>query len=257
MLLAIDAGNTHTAIALYDGERLAAGWRVATRLESTGDEIGAQLSQLFALRSLSLDVVTGVVIASVVPGLNPHLHEVCERHLHIEPVFVGPGVKTGVRILYENAKDVGADRIANARATFQHHGGPAVVIDFGTAITYDAIDASGNYLGGAIAAGFEISAEALVAHTARLQRVEPLAPPAVIGRTTVAAIQSGLVWGFVSQVEGMVARMVKELGGEAKVIATGTQAEQIAALTGVIDTVDPLLTLEGLRLIFGQNARSR
>ena len=257
MLLAIDVGNTNTSLGLFDGERLAAHWRVATRIDRTGDEVGAQLSQMFALQGLRLDAVTGCVIASVVPGLNPALIDAGSRYLRREPVMVGPGVRTGVRILYENAKEVGADRIANARAAHTHHGGPALVIDFGTAITYDAIDAAGDYLGGAIAAGVQISLEALVAHTARLQRVEPVAPPAVIGRTTVSAIQSGLIWGFVSQVEGMVARMVAELGGHARVVATGGQAGLIASLTDVIDVVDPLLTLEGLRLIHTHNAEAR
>jgi type III pantothenate kinase len=159
-----------------------------------------------------------------------------------------------VRIRYDNPKDVGADRIANALAAFTKYGGPAVVIDFGTAVTYDAISADGEYLGGAIAPGVEISLEALVSHTAMLRRVEPVAPDSVIGRNTVASIQSGLVWGFVAQVEGMVERMVSELGGSAKVIATGGQAALVAGLTPVIQTIDPLLTLEGLRLIYAQNA---
>lgn len=254
MLLAIDAGNTNVALGLYDGDRLAADWRIATRLERTADEFGVELTQLFALRGLELSAVTGVVIASVVPSLNPALTGAVARYLGLEPVMVGPGVKTGVRIRYENPKDVGADRIANALAAFRRYGGPVLVIDFGTAVTYDAISKEGDYLGGAIAPGVQISLDALVAHTARLYRVEPVAPPEVIGRTTVAAIQSGLIWGFVAQVEGMVRRMVSELGGSARVIATGGQAEIVAALTDVIETVDPMLTLEGLRLIHQQNS---
>jgi type III pantothenate kinase len=168
--------------------------------------------------------------------------------------MVGPGVKTSVRVRYENPKDVGADRIANALAAFSKYGGPVVVIDFGTAVTYDAISAEGDYLGGAIAPGVEISLDALVSHTAMLRRVEAVAPDSVIGRNTIASIQSGLIWGFVAQVEGMVERMIAELGGKATVIATGGQAGMVAGLTHVIQAVDPLLTLEGLRLIYLQNA---
>src|SRR2546426_55073 len=199
-------------------------------------------------------VVSGVVISSVVPTLNPALVEASRRYLKCEPVMVGPGVKTSVRIRYDNPKDVGADRIANALAAYSKYGGPIVVIDFGTAVTYDAINAEGDYLGGAIAPGVEISLDALVSQTAMLRRVEPVAPDSVIGRNTVASIQSGLVWGFVAQVEGMVKRMVDELGGKARVIATGGQASLVAGLTNVIETTDPLLTLEGLSLIYAQNS---
>ena len=174
-------------------------------------------------------------------------------HVTIKHHPFGPGAKTGVKVLYEYPKDVGADRIANALAAHRKYGGPAVVIDFGTAVTYDAISKDGDYLGGAISPGIEISLDALVAHTAMLRRVEAVAPDSVIGRNTVNAIQAGLIWGFVGQVEGMVKRMSDELGGSAKVIATGGQAELLSGLTAVIDAVDPLLTLEGLRLIYLQN----
>ena len=254
MLLAIDAGNTNVVMGLYDGERLVADWRVTSHRERTADEMAVELRQLFNLRGFELDVVSGVVISSVVPNLNPALIEASRRYLKTEPVMVGPGVKTGVRIRYENPKDVGADRIANALAAFTKYGGPVVVIDFGTAVTYDAISAEGDYLGGAIAPGVEISLDALVSNTAMLRRVEAVAPDSVIGRNTVTSIQSGLVWGFVAQVEGMVERMVAELGGTAKVIATGGQAGLVAGLTNVIQATDPLLTLEGLRLIYLQNA---
>ena len=176
--------------------------------------------------------------------------------MNCDPVMVGPGTKTSVRVRYDNPKDVGADRIANALAAFTKYGGPIVVIDFGTAVTYDAINAQGDYLGGAIAPGVEISLDALVSHTAMLRRVEAVAPDSVIGRNTVTSIQSGLVWGFVAQVEGMVERIVAELGGSAKVIATGGQAALVAGLTHVIESIDPLLTLEGLRLIYLQNSDS-
>src|SRR5204862_4479445 len=213
--------------------------------------------QLFELRGLDLSVVSGVVISSVVPNLNPALVEASRRYLRCEPVMVGPGVKTSVRIRYDNPKDVGADRIANALAAYTKYGGPVVVIDFGTAVTYDAINADGDYLGGAIAPGVEISLDALISQTAMLRRVEPVAPDSVIGRNTVTSIQSGLVWGFVAQVEGMVARMVKELGGSARVVATGGQAELVSALTHVTEKTDPALTVDVLRLIYLQNAEGR
>jgi len=254
MLLAVDVGNTNVTVALFDGERLVADWRVTSHRERTADEVAVELRDLFSLRGYELDVVSGVVISSVVPNLNPALIEASRRYLKCEPVMVGPGVKTSVRIRYENPKDVGADRIANALAAYTKYGGPVVVIDFGTAVTYDAINADGDYLGGAIAPGVEISLDALVSNTAMLRRVEAVAPDSVIGRNTVTSIQSGLVWGFVAQVEGMVERMVAELGGTAKVVATGGQAGLVAGLTHVIQNTDPLLTLEGLRLIYLQNA---
>jgi type III pantothenate kinase len=257
VLLAVDVGNTNVTFGLFDGERLAADWRVTSHRERTADEMAVELRQLFHLRGLELDAVSGVVISSVVPTLNPALIEASRRYLNCEPVMVGPGVKTGVRVRYETPRDVGADRIANALAAFTKYGGPIVVIDFGTAVTYDAISAEGDYLGGAIAPGVEISLDALVSQTAMLRRVEPVAPDSVIGRNTVASIQSGLVWGFVAQVEGMVERMVGELGGRARVIATGGQAALVAGLTHVIEETDPLLTLEGLRLIYLQNSDGR
>lgn len=257
MLLAVDVGNTNVTIALFDGDRLTADWRVTSHRERTADEMAVELRQLFSLRGFDLNVVSGVVISSVVPSLNQALAEASRRYLKQEPVMVGPGVKTSVRVRAENPKEVGADRIANALAAYTKYGGPVVVIDFGTAVTYDAINADGDYLGGAIAPGVEISLDALVSQTAMLRRVEPVAPDSVIGRNTVASIQSGLVWGFVAQVEGMVARMVSELGGSAHVIATGGQASLVAHLTHVIEATDPLLTLEGLRLIYLQNADGR
>lgn len=257
MLLAADVGNTNVTFALFEGERLVADWRVTSHRERTADEMAIELRQLFALRGMELDVVSGVVISSVVPALNAALIEASRRYLKCEPVMVGPGVKTSVRIRAENPKEVGADRIANALAAYTRYGGPIVVIDFGTAVTYDAINAEGDYLGGAIAPGVEISLDALVSQTAMLRRVEPVAPDSVIGRNTVTSIQSGLVWGFVAQVEGMVARMVGELGGSAHVIATGGQASLVAGLTHVIERTDPLLTLEGLRLIYLQNSNGR
>src|SRR2546426_9429353 len=246
MLLAVDVGNTNVTLALFDGERLAADWRVTSHRERTADEMAVELRQLFSLRGYELEIVDGVVIASVVPNLNPALIEASRRYLKCEPVMVGPGTKTSVRVRYDNPKDVGADRIANALAAYTKFGGPIVVIDFGTAVTYDAISAQGDYLGGAVAPGVGISLDALVSHTAMLRRVEAVAPDSVIGRNTVASIQSGLVWGFVAQVEGMVKRMVDELGGKARVIATGGQASLVAGLTKGDGTTHPLQTPDGL-----------
>jgi len=253
LLLAIDAGNTNVVMGLYDGERLVADWRITTPATWTGDEVAIMLYDLFELRGLTVERVSGVIIGSVVPNLTPALEDASIAHLKVRPVIVGPGIKTGIRIAIENPKEVGADRIANTLAAFRKYGGPAIVIDLGTAVTYDAISAAGEYLGGAIAPGVGISLDALLAHTAKLVRVELLAPDAVIGRSTMAAVQSGLLWGFVGQIEGMVRRMTEELGGTAHVIATGGQASMVAGLTNVIDDVDPQLTLEGLRLIHLQN----
>jgi type III pantothenate kinase len=257
VLLAIDVGNTNVTFALFDGERLAADWRVTTHHDRTADEVAVELRELFDLRGLDFSAVSGVVISSVVPNLNPALIEASRRYLKCEPMMVGPGVKTSVRVRAENPREVGADRIANALAAFTKYGGPVVVIDFGTAVTYDAISGEGDYLGGAIAPGVEISLDALISQTAMLRRVEPVAPDSVIGRNTVTSIQSGLIWGFVAQVEGMVQRMVTELGGSAHVVATGGQAGLVAGLTHVIEKTDPLLTLEGLRLIYLQNVDGR
>jgi len=255
MLLAIDVGNTNITLALYDGEQLVASWRLSTHADRTADEVGLDLLQLLRLRGLDAGEVEGVVVGSVVPALNPAFAEACRTYLGREALMVGPGTKTGVRITYDNPKDVGADRIANALAAYRQYGGPAIVIDFGTAVTYDAIDAEGTYLGGAIAPGIQVSLDALVAHAARLPRVEAVKPPEVIGRSTVTAIQSGLIWGVVGQVEGMVKRFSAELGGQPKVIATGGHAHLVASLTTAIETVEPLLTVLGLRLIYAQSSQ--
>jgi type III pantothenate kinase len=253
VLLAVDVSNSLVSLGLYDGDRLAASWRVATRRDATADQVAAELDQLFRLAGLERSAVTALVLGSVVPELNIAFEEAARRHFGCTPLTVGPGTRTGVRLRNENPKEVGPDRVANAVAAQRRHGAPAVVIDFATAISYDAISAEGEYLGCAIAPGLDLSHEALVAGTSRLPHVEVSAPVSVIGRTTTASIQAGLVWGVVSQVEGMVQRMVEELGGRARVVATGAHAELIAGLTSAIDVVDPLLTLEGLRLIHEMN----
>jgi type III pantothenate kinase len=254
MLLTIDASNTNIKFGLFDGDRLLHDWRLATRADSMADEIGLLFLQLIREAGLDPAKVDAVVIASVVPPLNASLVEASQRYFHCEPLMVGPGIKSGLKILYENPKEVGADRIVAALAAFRKYGGPLVIIDFGTGTTYDAISRDGEYLGGAIAPGIGISADALFQRAARLGRVELKAPASVIGRNTVESVQAGIVFGYVAQVEGMVARLRKELGAEARVIATGGYARLIAELTPAIQEVDDRLMLEGLRQIHELNA---
>ncbi len=249
MLLVIDIGNTNIVTGLFQQERLVATWRMATQAHKTSDEYMVLLASFFSYRGLSARDVQSIVIASVVPPLIPVLEDVCRRYFQQTPLVVGPGIRTGVRILYENPKEVGADRIANALAAHRLHGGPAIVIDFGTATTFDAISRDGDYLGGAIAPGIEISSDALFEHTAKLPRVELTRPKQAIGKNTVASMQSGILFGYVGLVEGMVARIKQELGGSARVLATGGLADVIARESRVIEFVDHHLTLTGLRLM--------
>jgi len=253
MLLAIDAGNTNITLGLYKGSTLGARWRLATVHERMPDEYGLQLVGLLQHAGHSPKEVNGICLASVVPPLTGKLVEACREYLGREPMVVDTGVKTGVRIRYEDPRAVGADRIVDAAAVQKLYGGPACVVDFGTATTFDAISAEGDYLGGAIAPGIGISAEALYLRTAKLMRVDIQRPPGVIGRNTTHALQSGLLFGYVSLVEGMVARFRQELGPEMKVIATGGLAEVMARETEVIDILAPWLTLDGLRIIYELN----
>ena len=253
MLLAIDVANTNTKFGLFEGSQLLHDWRVATRQDSMADELGLAFVQLMREEHFEPQVVSAVVISSVVPPLNTSLIEASRRYFGQDPLMVGPGVKTGLKIRYENPKEVGADRIVAALAAFQKYGGPLIIVDFGTGTTYDAVSKEGDYLGGAIAPGIQISADALFQRAARLTRVELRAPASVIGRTTVESVQAGIIFGFVAQVEGMVARIRKELGDNARVIATGGLAELIASETKVIEHVDDRLMLEGLRLIYELN----
>ncbi|TAK34292.1 MAG: type III pantothenate kinase [Chloroflexota bacterium] len=249
MLLVIDIGNTNVVTGLFQQDKLVATWRMATQVHKTSDEYMVLLASFFSYRGLGARDVQSVVIASVVPPLIPVFEDVCRRYLQQTPLVVGPGIRTGVRILYENPKEVGADRIANALAAYKLHGGPAIIIDFGTATTFDAISREGDYLGGAIAPGIEIASEALFEHTAKLPRVELSRPKQAIGRNTVASMQSGILFGYVGLVEGMVARIKQELGGTAKVLATGGLADIVARESRVIEVVDHHITLIGLRLM--------
>lgn len=253
MLLTIDIGNTNITFGLYEGETLGPRWRIRTIHEKMPDEYGILIDQLFRHQGCRSEQVTGVAIASVVPPLTSVFEQVCRDYLGQMPLVVDAGVRTGVRIRYDNPRDVGADRVVDAAAVFALHGAPACVVDFGTGTTFDAVSAEGDYLGGAIAPGIGIAAHALFERTAKLPRVELTRPPSAIGRNTTHAIQSGLLFGYVGLVEGMVTRFKAELGPETKVIATGGLAEIIALETDVIDVVDPWLTLHGLRIVYELN----
>lgn len=253
MLLCIDVGNTNIVLGVFDGETLVADFRLHTDERATGDELGLLIVGLLESRGIEAERVKAVVVSNVVPILSRPIDEMSNHYFRMAPMVIGPGIRTGMRILYEDPRQVGADRIVNSIAAFRRYGGPAVLVDFGTATTFDAISANGDYLGGAISPGIVISLDALVAHTAKLTRVELVAPPAVIGRNTTASMQAGLVYGYVGLIEGIVGRMKSELGDGAKVIATGGLAELIAAQTSVIDTVDQRLTLDGLRIIHDLN----
>lgn len=253
MLLCIDIGNTNITLGLYEGEKLGPRWRLATNHERMPDEFGIQLVNLIEHVGLSKADVGCAAIASVVPPLTEKWVRVCQEYLGCEPLVVNSRVKTGVKILYDEPSLVGADRIVDAVAAYRLYGGPACIVDFGTATTFDALSKEGYYLGGAIAPGIGIAAEALFQRTAKLPRVELERPPTAIGRNTTHAMQSGLLFGYVGLVEGMVVRYRAELGPDMKVIATGGLAELVAQETPVIEHVAPWLTLDGLRMIYEMN----
>ena len=253
MLLTIDIGNTNLTLGLYNGEERGPNWRLATDHARMPDEYGLQFLGLLERAKCGEDCLTGIVVASVVPQLTARVVQACQEYLKIEPLVVDTGVKTGIRILYEDPKAVGADRVADAVAVMKLYGGPACVIDFGTATTFNAVTKDGDYLGGAITAGINLAAEALYTRAAKLPRMDLQRPPSVIGRNTVHAMQSGLLFGYVSMVEGMVGRFRSELGSDMKVIATGGLAEVVAAETDIIDIISPWLTLDGLRIIWEIN----
>ena len=253
MLLTIDIGNTNLTLGLYEGDQLGRHWRLATDHARMPDEYGLQFLGLLQNAGQTVADLTGIVLASVVPNLTTRVIQACQEYLQQEPLVVDTGVKTGIRIRYEDPRQVGADRVADAVAVIKLHGGPACVIDFGTATTFNAITAEGDYLGGAITAGVNLAAEALYTRAAKLPRMDLQRPPSVIGRNTVHAMQSGLLFGYVSMVDGIVARFRSELGSDMKVIATGGLAEVVARETDVVDIISPWLTLDGLRIIWELN----
>ena len=253
MLLTIDIGNTNLTLGLYEGEKLGAHWRLATDHNRMPDEYGLQFLGLLQNAGKTLKDIHGISLASVVPPLTGRVIQACREYLKQEPLVVDAGIKTGIKIRYEDPKAVGADRVCDAVAVMKFYGGPACVVDFGTATTFNAITKDGEYLGGAITAGVNLAAESLFTRAAKLPRIDLQRPPSVIGRNTVHAMQSGLLFGHVSMVEGMVARFRSELGNDMKVIATGGMAEVIAKETQVVNFIAPWLTLDGLRMIWELN----
>ena len=253
MILVVDVGNTNIVLGLYEGQSLRHHWRLSTNRSATVDEYGVMIHNLFQLAGVRAEQIEGVILSCVVPPIMNTLERLFEAYVGKQALVVGPGIKTGLNIRYENPREVGADRIVNAVAGIEQYGTPLVVVDFGTATTFDYIDASGAYLGGAIVPGIGISAEALYQRAAKLPRIELSKPKTVIGRNTVAAMQSGIIYGYAGQVDGIVKRIRQEFGVQPRVIATGGMADLIAGESETIETVNPLLTLEGLRIVYERN----
>lgn len=253
LIFVLDVGNTNTVLGVYEGEELKYHWRVETSRNKTEDEYGMVVKALFEHVDLSFHDISGIIISSVVPPIMFSLERMCQKYFHLKPLIVGPGIKTGLNIKYENPREVGADRIVNAVAGIHLYGSPLIIVDFGTATTYCYIDEDKQYMGGAIAPGITISTEALYSRAAKLPRIEIARPNDIVGKNTVTAMQAGIVYGYVGQVEGIVSRMKAQSKVEPKVIATGGLATLVAKESDIIDVVDPFLTLKGLQLIYTKN----
>lgn len=257
MILVLDTGNTNIVLGVYENDQLIQHWRMETDRLKTEDEYGMQVKALFSHANISFDQIEGIIISSVVPPIMFVLETMCKKYFNIKPLIVGPGVKTGLNIKYENPREVGADRIVNAVAAIHEYGYPIIIVDFGTATTYCYVNEKGEYMGGAIAPGIGISTEALFTRASKLPRIELTRPDHVIGKNTVAAMQAGIVYGYVGQVEGIVNRMKKVSKRDPKVVATGGMATLIGDETTIMDIIDPFLTLKGLYLIYQRNLEER
>jgi type III pantothenate kinase len=257
MLLAIDIGNTNVTVGVFDGEDLRATFRLSTDARKMPDEYAIAVNQLLPLRDVSPEDIDAVAMCSVVPPLTPSFTHLARTYFGVEPLEVGSGTRTGIRVRYDPPRDVGADRIVDAAAAFKLYGGPVIVVDIGTATVFDAVNGVGDYLGGAIAPGIAIAADSLFHTTAMLRRVELAKPPAAIGKNTVHALQAGLVFGYSELVKGMVARFRRELGEHSSVVATGGLVDVVAEEAGVFDAIDPDLTLTGLRIVYDMNTHRR
>ena len=254
MLLVLDIGNTNIAMGTYEGKELQKHWRISTDRQKTGDEYGMLINSLFHYQGIEMADIHAIIISSVVPPLVVPFIKMCERYFHLRPLIVGPGIKTGINLRYENPRELGSDRIANAVAAQAEYGGPCIFIDFGTATTFGAIDRQGAFAGGCICPGLKLTSEALVSGTAKLPRFELVKPDHVISRTTVTNLQAGVIYGYIGQVNYLVQRFRKELGApDALVVATGGMARLVADEVGTIDKLDGILTLKGLRLIYERN----
>lgn len=256
MLLVVDVGNTNTVLGIFEEDRLIEHWRLTSSRSSTTDEYGILLKTLFDMSHVDMKQITGCIIACVVPPMLPIYEEMVRRYFKLTPLVIGPGVRTGMPILYENPREVGADRIVNAVAAYEIFKDACIVADFGTALTFDAISARGEYLGGAISPGIAIAAEALYTRASRLPKIELRAPEKVIGRNTVSSMQSGMIHGYVALVDGMVRKIVEEYGAPMRVIATGGLARVVAESSETIEKVDDNLTLDGLRILYERNTRA-
>lgn len=253
MILVMDIGNTNIVLGVYEKQKLLHHWRLSTSRTATADEYGVMVFNLFQHAGITFSQIEGVIVSSVVPPIMRTIDALCAKYIKKTPLIVGPGIKTGLNIRYENPREVGADRICNAIAAIELYGPPLIVVDFGTATTFDFIDEKGDYLGGAIAPGIGISTEALYSHAAKLPRIELSRPKSTVGRNPISSMQAGIIYGFAGQVDGIVWRMEEEFGYKAKVIATGGLAELISGESKTVQEINPMITLQGLLMIYERN----